>query len=422
MQNSRFFEPTRAAALTRLNAFVPLAGRLYAAKRNMDGGADQRGNVSVLSPYVRHRLITEEEVLLAVLAKHTASAAEKFIQEVFWRTYFKGHLETHPMIWSNYTAARDDKISNIGQYNGYEHAIEANAGIDCFDAWVTELRETGYLHNHARMWFASIWIFTLRLPWELGADFMFRNLLDGDPASNTLSWRWVGGLHTKGKTYLARADNIKTYTEGRFNPKGLANTASTLEESPIASAKLLRAAENTFPSGRLGLLLTEEDMRPESLDQGNAEVVAIAGATRAGARSPLEISKHVHAFTNGAMADALKSASGSFGAPFETLQALSALDVESWARKYKVDTVATAYAPVGPTATALTDITKHLQSKGIRLVEVRRDFDTLAWPHGTRGFFGMKDKIPNLLRTLRIGPDTDDSQLPLFSTGNNPNA
>jgi deoxyribodipyrimidine photo-lyase len=66
---------------------------------------------------------------------------------------------------------------------------------------VQELVETGYLHNHARMWFASIWIFTLRLPWELGADFFLRHLLDGDAASNTLSWRWVAGLHTKGKHY-----------------------------------------------------------------------------------------------------------------------------------------------------------------------------------------------------------------------------
>jgi deoxyribodipyrimidine photo-lyase len=77
-----------------------------------------------------------------------------------------------------------------------------------FDDWAQELVATGYLHNHARMWFASIWIFTLRLPWELGADFFLRHLIDGDPASNTLSWRWVGGLHTPGKTYLATADNI----------------------------------------------------------------------------------------------------------------------------------------------------------------------------------------------------------------------
>ena len=101
---------------------------------------------------------------------------------------------------------------------GYRAAIDGETGIECFDAWSAELCETGYLHNHARMWFASIWIFTLKLPWRLGADFFYRHLLDGDAASNTLSWRWVAGLHTRGKPYAARADNIATYSGGRFTP------------------------------------------------------------------------------------------------------------------------------------------------------------------------------------------------------------
>ncbi len=91
---------------------------------------------------------------------------------------------------------------------------------------------TGYLHNHARMWFASIWIFTLRLPWELGADFFLRHLLDGDPASNTLSWRWVGGMQTMGKTYLARADNIATL-HGRAVPaRGAGDTGRAAARAP----------------------------------------------------------------------------------------------------------------------------------------------------------------------------------------------
>ena len=91
--------------------------------------------------------------------------------------------------------------------------------IEPFNDWVRELKETGYLHNHARMWFASIWIHTLELPWYLGADFFLKHLLDGDEAVNTLSWRWVAGLHTKGKTYLARASNIEKYTNGRYSLK-----------------------------------------------------------------------------------------------------------------------------------------------------------------------------------------------------------
>ncbi|WP_238189582.1 FAD-binding domain-containing protein [Methylobacterium frigidaeris] len=80
------------------------------------------------------------------------------------------------------------------------------------------------------MWFASIWIFSLRLPWELGAEFFLRRLLDGDPASNTLSWRWVAGLHTRGRPYLARRDNIRDFTEGRHDPAGLDEGAAPSRE------------------------------------------------------------------------------------------------------------------------------------------------------------------------------------------------
>ena len=100
--SSRTFVPTRAAGLARLAAFVPAAGRAYANGRNSDHGPDQRGNVSVLSPYIRHRLITEAEVLEAVLGRFSLGTAEKFVHEVYWRTYFKGHLETRPEIWARY--------------------------------------------------------------------------------------------------------------------------------------------------------------------------------------------------------------------------------------------------------------------------------------------------------------------------------
>ena len=126
-----------------------------------------------------------------------------------------------------------------------EAAEQGRTGIDCFDAWSTELRETGWLHNHVRMWFASIWMFTLRLPWELGADFFARELIDFDPASNTLSWRWVAGLHTRGKNYVARADNIARYTQGRYNPAGQLDEdpAPLSEAEPHTRKALPKAAD-----------------------------------------------------------------------------------------------------------------------------------------------------------------------------------
>ena len=196
------FEPTRRAGLERLVGFLPRSGRAYERSRNFDFGPDSRGNVSMLSPYVRHRLTTEEEVLAAVLDEHGREASSKFIDEIFWRAYFKGWLEHRPTVWTDY---REEVVrlsrtleSDSQLQAAYAAATGGRTGIDCFDSWAAELVDTGYLHNHARMWFASIWVFTLKLPWQLGADFFFRNLLDGDPASNTLGWRWVCGLHTKG--------------------------------------------------------------------------------------------------------------------------------------------------------------------------------------------------------------------------------
>ena len=94
--------------------------------------------------------------------------------------------------------------------------MDGKTGIDCFDTWIEELRENNYLHNHSRMWFASIWIFTLGLPWQLGARLFMKHLLDGDASSNTLSWRWVAGMHTNKKPYLASKENIDKYTVNRF--------------------------------------------------------------------------------------------------------------------------------------------------------------------------------------------------------------
>ena len=398
------FTPDRAAGLARLANFLPHAGRQYEANRNDDLGPQNRRNISMLSPYIRHRLVTETEVLRRVLEHHSVAAAEKFIQEMFWRTYFKGHLETRPFLWRNYGVARDQQISALESKGGirkaYRNAVEANTGIECFDAWVNELIETGYLHNHTRMWFASIWIFTLALPWELGADFMYRHLLDGDPASNTLSWRWVGGLHTKGKTYLARPENIKSCTHGRFSPIGLAREAIALEEPPTLPAKPCPPAPNRAPNGKFGLLITEEDLNPETLGFDQVDLVAIAGAHLAHERSPLEISSSVLDFTSVALRDGLSRAARAFDVPAVELASLSFVTLRDWAKASGMTTILTAYAPVGPVADALDIITAKLAAVGIKLIQIRRSFDTSAWPHSTRGFFAMKEKIPALLEKL----------------------
>ena len=226
---------TRAAGLARFEAFQRSSGRVYADRRNTDLGPGEEPTTSALSPYLRRRLVLEEEVAAGAIAEHGPGAAEKFVQEVFWRAYFKGHLESRPAIWDDYlrqvAEGQARLAASAGVQRAYREAVEGRTGIDGFDHWARELAEYGWLHNHARMWFASIWIFTLRLPWALGADLFLRTLLDGDPASNTLSWRWVAGLHTRGKAYAARAENIARYTQGRFMPTGLNEEPQPLTEA-----------------------------------------------------------------------------------------------------------------------------------------------------------------------------------------------
>ncbi len=397
------WQATRRAAQQRLRDFVPAAGRAYAARRNFDLGPHDRSNVSALSPYVRHRLVLETEIVEAVLAQHPFSAAEKFIQEVFWRTYFKGWLEQRPQVWTRYRA---DVAQLLERLDGdaplerrYGDAVEGRTGIDCFDAWAAELVETGYLHNHARMWFASIWIFTLDLPWQLGADFFLRHLLDGDPASNTLGWRWVAGLHTKGKTYLARASNIARYTNGRFDPEGqLAAAAPALDEADIGGPVALPPSDTLRPDQPFGLLVSEEDGLPEALDLARPPS-AIIGLTATTARSPAQVGEAARAFAAGAVADALSRAGERFCV--ETRREDETEDwaavVAAWAQEKELSTVATAYAPVGPVAERLQAVERALDGAGIRLVRLRRRFDTVAWPHATKGFFGLKARIPSIL-------------------------
>ena len=226
------FEPTRLAGLERLEKFAPRMGAHYSNQRHYDFGSGDHSGVSALSAWIKHRLITEEEILAKTLTHHNLSASMKFIQEVFWRSYFKGWMQQHPSVWSSYQANLALKLESLESDKAckanYDEAIDGRTGIACFDHWCNELKLKGYLHNHARMWFASIWIFTLRLPWELGANFFLRHLLDGDPASNTVGCRWGAGLQTAGKTYLARPDNIEKYTNGRFSPTGLATHAVPL--------------------------------------------------------------------------------------------------------------------------------------------------------------------------------------------------
>jgi deoxyribodipyrimidine photo-lyase len=396
---------TRAAGLARLAAFVPKAGRAYASARNTDPGPGQPTGVSGLSPYVRHRLVTEWEVARAVLDQHDLRTAEKFIQEVCWRTYWKGWLEQRPVVWQRYlddlAKLRDDLRTDTALAADIAAAEAGTTGIACFDAWARELVETGTLHNHTRMWFASLWIFTLKLPWQFGADFFLRHLIDGDPASNTLSWRWVGGLHTAGKTYLARPDNIATYTNGRFRPRTdeLAAHAPPLDEDDPPTERMpLPPGDAVAPGTPVVRLVTLEDLAPELWPTGGLDIRATAFAPFAAAGPA--VSPVVATFRAGAFADAAERLQAENHGPLATLDSAEAL-IEL-AHSVGATSIATPQLPVGWIRPEVERWAVDLAAAGLPLKQLAHPWDAHFWPHAKAGFFGLKDKIPGTLRKLGL--------------------
>jgi len=259
------FEASRAKAIDKLNIFIENNLSEYSKLRNFDFGPDNRSNISCLSPYITHGVINEIEVIEKSLKKFSFSKNEKFIQEVLWRVYWKGWLELRPNVWSDYLVKLNNLRDEFKGNQNFLDAIEGKTNIDCFNKWVIELKENNYLHNHARMWFASIWIFTLELPWQLGAEFFMQHLYDGDAASNTLGWRWVAGVQTQGKHYLASEWNINKFTNNRFKNIKLNENAT-----PIFNNKTYPINKKEFLNyeilGDKTLLIFENNMTFEFSD------------------------------------------------------------------------------------------------------------------------------------------------------------
>ena len=245
------------------------------------------------------------------------------------------------------------------------------------------------------MWFASIWIFTLRLPWELGADFFLRHLIDGDPASNTLAWRWVAGIQTKGRPYIARVSNISKFTNGRFCPTHQITTNVTPidDASDHLRKRLPDAAAPADVPNEFLLVVTEDDM--QIVDALPHAPVATIGALATTGGSPLPVAELAQRFASGAMQDAC-------GGTVVINQNAWANEIIEACERYQTKTVVTGYAPIGPTATALAEAHPDLTAAGINLIQVRRSFDTIAWPHATKGFFAMKKAVPSVLEKLGI--------------------
>lgn len=361
-----------ADACTRLAAFVPKAGKEYARLRNYDEGPDKHQAVSGLSPYLARRVILPEEVIAAVAKVHPQQDAAQFYQEVYWQTYWRGWLAMRPQVWED--------AQNFSKPTGqlYYRAIDGKTGIDAFDFWVCELRTQGYLHNHARMWFASIWIHTLKLPWKWGAQFFFDHLCDADCASNTLNWRWVAGLQTKGKAYLATSQNIIRYTRNRFKTTHLLVRPSIPMDT--ADTALMRTLPQ-FPTHLTtvdGWILFPDDYsihRTASLYR--LPVLALHPSMAYSWPSRV-----VQQFNEDLLQD--------LRTQIPNLTVASTLQtVTDWIKTHRVSRLGVVKPSVGIYDALLRNVQSYLPS-GVRIMIMQRAWDQTYFPSATKGYFHFK--------------------------------
>lgn len=414
MQDELFAQPppsfaaTRQEALQRLEAFVPLAGRYGALRNHVLPG---HPHVSRLSPAIRHRLILESECAAAPLRRYAPSTVEKFTQEVCWRRYWKSWLSLRPQVWTEYL--EDLKALREDPRNGpvllrAERCAAGEGPVAIMNHFARELLETGYLHNHARMWFAGWWIHVERLPWQLGADLFFRHLLDADPASNTLSWRWVAGLQTPGKTYLPRRSNLEKYL-----PPGILAThregLERLEHPQALSSAVGERPAITRPSlpetpppaeGPTGIWIHEEDLL---IERGPLEgmvpdaILACAdpGAGKDSGRSPLRT-----AWLRSALDDAARRAETAYGVPVDRGNGSSVLEAMlEWVGRRQLRQVVAMRPEVGPLDDQIEAVRIALSTAGVRLVLHDRPEDLALRPLATGGFFGFWEKLPTRFRS-----------------------
>ena len=374
------FEASRTKAIDKLNIFIENNLSEYSKLRNFDFGPDNRSNISCLSPYITHGIVNELEVIDKSLKKFSFSKNEKFIQEVLWRVYWKGWLELRPNVWSDYLVELNNLRNEFKSNQNYLNAIEGKTNIECFNQWVKELKENNYLHNHTRMWFASIWIFTLELPWQLGAEFFMQHLYDGDAASNTLGWRWVAGIQTQGKHYLASEWNIKKFTNNRFQNIQLNENAS-----PIFSDKTYSIGKKDFLNFEILedkiLLIFENNMTFEFSDFKEHKFKKILLISNESNRN-IKLSEKVLKFK----ANLLKDQKTRLIEKSINCETININDLKDITEK--------VYA-LYPTVSENLNFIQNNQLQNIKFLY--RKLDQFSWQYCNKGFFNFKNYIPKII-------------------------
>ena len=373
------FKTTRQGALQDLENFINKEIINYFTQRNFDFGPGNRKNVSCLSPYISHRLITEYEVVKKVLSKFPYQKVEKYIQEIFWRVYWKGWLELRPQVWTDFT----EDLKGIEEDKNYQIAVSGKTEIQCFNDWVNELKQNNYLHNHTRMWFASIWIFTLNLPWQKGAELFMKHLFDGDAASNTLSWRWVAGLQTKGKHYVAQGWNIAKFTNNKFKNVSLNEDATPLIDKREYKLSSIEINKEDLESKTLVFFESELNIETLNLkDYQNIYCIFLSNEKR-----KIKFDEKVINFKKKIIEDQANR--------FSNIKIIDEINFDKLTNEIKdLDVI---YPSIGENLSFLKSIKK---KKNLNYNFIVREGDEFCWQFSNKGYFNFKSNIPKIIQKI----------------------
>ncbi|MDC0409345.1 DNA photolyase [Pelagibacteraceae bacterium] len=376
------FVTTRKEALDVMERYIENNISDYTAKRNFDFGPQNRKNISCLSPYITHRLISEYEVAKKTLSKYPYQKVEKFIQEIFWRVYWKGWLELRPKVWTDFV----EDTKNIENTKEYEKAINGETNIDCFNDWVKELKENNYLHNHTRMWFASIWIFTLKLPWQKGAEFFLRELYDGDAASNTLSWRWVAGIQTKGKNYIAQNWNINKFTNNKYKDLKLNENPQPIIDQRDYKVSPLSISNNETASDKLVFFENELDFQFFNIDN-HKKVYCILLAND---ERQVKLGSKVLDYKKNLIKNQIQNS----GLKIEFIEGNKFIELSSNDKDFDI-----VYPSIGENMSFLKRVIK---KNNLNINYLTREEDNYCWQFSNKGYFNFKSNIPKILSQFKL--------------------
>ena len=375
-----------------LNEFIAQKLTDYEKERNFDYGSFQKNFVSGLSPAISRRIITEEMIVNMISASFLYNNVEKFIDEICWRAYWKGWLEHRPNVWDDYLS--DLKVLELKnkKFSIYKKVINGKTNLDCFNHWVHDLKTYGYLHNHTRMWFASLWVFYFEIPWQLGAEFFYKNLIDADPASNTLSWRWVAGLQTRGKTYVTSKENIDKFTNNRFDfPPDFHVEKKYIDDKKIYDPVPIQRMELLDENMSTGYLIYEEDLSLFNIKKNLPIII------QSKSYNPYRQEKLPLKISNECLKNTIQKCKTSYSKNITTFTWDKPEIIKNWTLKNNISQIELSSPAVGKYKYMIPQVMKRLN---LKYSYVYHDWDILLWKYSDRGFFKLKKNIKKVISSF----------------------